>query len=210
MLLPYLEQSSLFKQLDLDKPIWDAANEPCGKRHLSVFLCPNDSVSRDGYVEMGVAPVELYGMASFVACFGPPDLDAVQDQRKGMFSRNSATTMANVLDGSSQTLMAGERVNGPFRGGIPHGVHFSYETTWAGAVRQFDEPTDDHGHMVLFQTGHTPNNPLSDDRDVSAPHFGYAQFLFADGHVRTVSSDINFAVYQALSTMADSEPIDGF
>ncbi len=84
-----------------------------------------------GFVEMGPLP-ERYAMASYAACFGPPDLDAVQEQRDGMFSRNSRTRFADVTDGLSQTLLIGERENGPFRRAGSHGVHFSYETAWLG------------------------------------------------------------------------------
>ena len=63
----------------------------------------------------------------------------------------------------------------------------------------------DHGHMVLFQTGHSPNNLYSDDRDVSAPYVGYANFLFADGSVRLITEQIDFSVYQSLSTKAGGE-----
>ena len=92
--------------------------------------------------------------------------------------------------------MAGERQNGPFRVEGVHGPHFEYETTWIGAVRDLDDPTDDHGHMVLFQTGSVPNAPLSDDRDVSAPDANVAQFLMCDGSVHTVSDDIDLTVYR--------------
>ncbi|MND07297.1 hypothetical protein D3C83_291840 [compost metagenome] len=54
--------------------------------------------------------------------------------------------------------------------------------------------------MVLFQTGHTPNHPLSDDRDVSAPHTGYANFLLGDGSCRAIIESIDFGIYQALGT----------
>ena len=139
-------------------------------------LCPSDTVSENSFVEM--QPGERYAMGSYVASFGPPDLDDNQEQRDGMFSRNSSTRTRDVRDGLSNTLCAGERQNGPFRNGAAHGVHFSYETTWCCAVREITDLTDDHGHMALFQTGHTPNSPFSDDRDVSAPHVGYANFLF--------------------------------
>jgi prepilin-type processing-associated H-X9-DG protein len=59
--------------------------------------------------------------------------------------------------------------------------------------------------MVLFQTGHTPNSAYSDDRDVSAPHLGYANFLMADGSVRLITEQIELSVYQSLSTRAGGE-----
>jgi hypothetical protein len=63
---------------------------------------------------------------------------------------------ADVTSGLSLTEMLGERQNGPLRNaGIP-GSHFEYELTWSTAVRDYDEPEDDHGHMVLFQTFAAP------------------------------------------------------
>ncbi len=209
MILPYIEQAPLYQQFNWNLPLWDAANLQARERHLAAFLCPSDTHSESNFVLMGSTP-ERYAMASYAANFGPPDLDDVQDQRDGMFSRNSRTRIADVTDGTSNTLMLGERQNGPFRNAGAHGNHFEYETAWSGAIRDADDPTDDHGHMTLFQTGHTPNHGLSDDRDVSAPHIGYANFLMADGAVRVISENINFGVYQGLSTRAGAEVLGEF
>lgn len=206
MILPYLDQAPLYAQFNWNLPIWDASNQIPRMQRLTVFLCPSDPVSSSSFVEMGPVP-EQYAMGCYVGNFGPPDLDANQIQRDGMFSRNSATQIRDVTDGLSNTLMLGERVNGPFRTVGAHGVHVNYETTWAAAVRDYSDPTDDHGHMVLFQSGHTPNSPLSDDRDVSAPHVGLAQFLLGDGSVRAIGESINFAVFQSLSTRAGGEVV---
>ncbi len=206
MILPYVDQSPLYAQFNWNAPVWDAANEPARTRHLNVFLCPSDPVSSNSFVEMG-ATAERYAMGCYVGNFGPPDLDANQEQRDGLFSRNSKTRSSDVPDGLSNTLLVGERVNGRFRTAGAHGVHVTYETTWCCAVRESTDPTDDHGHMVLFQTGHVPNAALSDDRDVSAPHIGLAQYLLGDGSVRAIGESINFGVYQSLSTRAGGEAI---
>ncbi len=206
MLLPYVDQAPLYAQFNWNVAVWDSANEAPRNRHLSVFLCPSDPVSSGSYVEMGPTP-ENYAMGCYVGNFGPPDLDATQEQRTGMFSRNSKTRSSEVTDGLSNTLMTGERVNGPFRTAGAHGVHVTYETTWCCAVREWDDASDDHGHMVLFQSGHVPNGALSDDRDVSAPHVGLAQFLLGDGSVRAIGENINFTVYQNLSTRAGGEVV---
>ena len=176
---------------------------------LPLFVCPSDPVSANGMVKMGPAP-EQYAMASYVGSFGPPDLDDSQEKREGLFSRNSATRFADVTDGLSATFLIGERMNGPFRNAGVHGNHFEYETTWCAAVRDWDEPDDDHGHMVLFQTGHVPNDPGSDDRDVSAPHIGYANFALGDGSVHSISENVSVEIYQALGTRAGSERVDAF
>jgi prepilin-type N-terminal cleavage/methylation domain-containing protein len=209
MILPFVEQTAIYGQFDWNRPLHDDVNRPARERHLPVFLCPSDPVSSNGYVEMGPLP-ERYAMASYAANFGPPDLDADQEQRTGLFSRNSRTRWSDVTDGLSNTLMLGERQNGPFRNGAVHGNHFSYETAWAGAIRDWDEPDDDHGHMTLFQTGHVPNSAESDDRDVSAPHVGYANFALADGAVRGISENVDHIVYEALGTRASGEPLGDY
>lgn len=207
MLLPMLEQRSLYQRFDFNRAVWDNTNAGPRMHHLRSFLCPSDPVSEREFVQMGGPPPEEYAMGCYVANFGPPDLDANQEQRDGVFSRNSATRFGHISDGLSQTLFVGERVNGPFRIAAAHGVHFAYETTWCCAVREAGDPTDDHGHMVLFHTGHPPNDPGSDDRDVSSAHETVSHFLMGDGHVRGLSVNIDFAAYQALSTRAGRENV---
>lgn len=204
LVLPFLEEQSVYDLMRFALPIHDIANTVPREKHLPVFLCPSDSVSPAGFVTMGD---ERYAMACYVGNFGPPDLDDVQEQRDGVFSRNSGTKLAEISDGLSHTLLVGERQNGPFRKAGVHGNHFEYETTWAGAVRDVDDPTDDHGHMVLFQSGHPPNDQDSDDRDVSSSHSGLAQFVMGDGSVRPVLESIDQAAYLALSTRSGGESI---
>jgi prepilin-type N-terminal cleavage/methylation domain-containing protein len=209
MILPYVDQANLYSRMNWNVPIYDAANEVPRQHRLAIYLCPTDSVSESSFVEMGPTP-ERYAMASYVSSFGTPDLDENQEQRLGAFSRNSRTRLAQMTDGTSNSLLVGERENGPFRRAGVHGVHFSYETTWAGAVREYDDPEDDHGHMAMFQTGHTPNSLDSDDRDVCAPHVGYANFLLGDGSCRAISESIDFNLYQALGTISSGEVIGQF
>jgi prepilin-type N-terminal cleavage/methylation domain-containing protein len=220
MLLPFMELQSMYDGFDFKKPIYDNINAAVREVHIATLLCPTDDVSPSGFVEMGT---ERYAMACYVANFGTPDLDEDQEQENpapvdpfqrkgpwGPFYRNSETKLREITDGLSHTLMAGERQNGPFRTAGSHGVHIEYETTWAGAVRDTDDNTDDHGHMVLFQTGHTPNHPDSDDRDVSASHSGEALFLLCDGSVHSIPEDIDEAVYFALGTMNWDETVREF
>ena len=204
LLLPFIEEAAIYKEFRFDLPLYDPANLIPRERHLAVFLCPSDPISPTGFVEMGD---ERYAMACYVGNFGPPDLDETQEKRDGVFSRNSRTKLKDITDGLSKTYMLGERQNGPFRHAGVHGPHFEYETAWAGAIRDVDDPTDDHGHMVLFQSGHPPNDADSDDRDVSSAHRGFAQFLMCDGSVRAIEESIDPNTYIAFSTRAGGEVV---
>jgi prepilin-type N-terminal cleavage/methylation domain-containing protein len=202
MLLPFMELVGIHGEFRFDLALYDPVNLVPRERHLAVFLCPTDPISPNGFVEMGT---ERYAMACYVGNFGPPDLDETQEKREGIFSRNSRTALREIHDGLSTTYLLGERQNGPFRHAGVHGRHFEYETAWAGAIRDLDDPTDDHGHMVLFQSGHPPNDVASDDRDVSSAHRGFAQFLMCDGAVRAVAESIDPGTYIACSTRAGGE-----
>lgn len=204
-LLPYVEQDALHRQIQWEAPIWDASNVAARTQHLRIYLCPSDGRSANQFVQMGS---EQYAMACYVASFGPGDMDDNPDDDRGVFFRNSKIRIEDVHDGTSNTLFVGERINGPFLTQHSHGVHVYYETTWIGAVREITDPEDDHAHMVLFQTGHLPNAPDSDDRDIVAPHPQGAQFLFGDGSAHFLRQTISLSVYQGLSTRAGGEAIN--
>jgi hypothetical protein len=210
MILPFMELKSIYDVIDFKKPVYNPVNV-VREQHIPTLICPTDDVSPSGFVEMGDA---RFAMACYVANFGTPDLDEDQEQENdpvrpghpwGPFYRNSSTKLSQITDGTTKTLMVGERQNGPFRTQGAHGVHIEYETTWVGAVRDIGDPSDDHGHMVLFQTGHTPNHALSDDRDVSASHSGEGLFLMCDASVHSIREDIDEKVYFALGTMNKDE-----
>jgi len=204
-LLPYVEQDALHRQIHWQAPIWDPANAAPRVQHLRIYLCPSDGRSPNQFVEIGS---EQYAMACYVGSFGPGDMDDNPEDDRGVFFRNSKIRIEEVFDGTSNTFFVGERINGPFLTEHRHGVHVYYETTWIGAVREITNPEDDHPHLVLFQTGHLPNAPDSDDRDVVAPHPQGAQFLLGDGSVHFLRQTISLSVYQALSTRAGGEPIN--
>lgn len=224
-ILPFVEETAIHDQIDFTLPVFHPDNQLAREQHLATFLCPTDDISPTGYIEMGD---EQWAMGCYVANYGTStesdayqaefadgpvdgvrrDIDDFSDNSNGVFYRNSKTKLAQITDGLSKTLLIGERQNGPFRAGIQLNNHFEYETTWAASVRDLEDPTDDHGHMTLFQTGHTPNDPVSDDRDVSAAHEGLAQFLLCDGSVRAINEDIEFAVYQAMGTRDGEEVVE--
>ncbi len=145
MILPFMELKNMYDAINFKLPIYDPVNAAIREQHIGSLLCPTDDVSPTGFVEMGT---ERYAMACYVANFGTPDLDLDQEQELapsgrpwGPFYRNSKTKLKDITDGTTRTLMVGERQNGPFRTQGSHGVHVEYETTWAGAVRDIGDNT---------------------------------------------------------------------
>jgi prepilin-type N-terminal cleavage/methylation domain-containing protein/prepilin-type processing-associated H-X9-DG protein len=202
MILPGVEQTPLFHAANFAVPLWSDANTTIATTAIGFYLCPSDDTSQGRFLER--APYR-YAMASYVASFGPADLDVVPEDRGGLFSRNSRTTFADVIDGLSQTLAVGERHNGKFPTVVGSGGHVSVETVWVGAI--MEGFTDAHGHTTLFVTGHTPTSPSLDDQDAASRHDGGTNFSLGDGSVRFIKNTINLSVYRSLSTRASGEVI---
>ncbi len=233
-MLSMMENENLQRHIRFDVAPYDSANLSARETSLSVFLCPTDRFSMNSFVirDPNSNPREQYASASYAANWGPasgtaespqqPDddinLDTTPDESSGPFYRNSRVKFRDVFDGVSNTIAIGERTNGPIldAGGNPVGVapHQSFETTWFAAVRDIEEPADDHGHMVLFDGEFTPNQTSHSgagaDRGVSANHAGLAQFAFLDGSVHTVPETIDLKAYRALCSIAGGEIANNF
>lgn len=216
MILPQLEHKNLYDQFDFSIPVFNVVNLPPRERHLSVFLCPSDPFSEDAFVARNdmSTPVERYAAASYAANWGPAsttvNLDMTPLQSRGVSYRNSNTRFRDLTDGLTNTLFLGERTNGPINAFVAPGGHALFETAWCAAVRDFTQPDDDHGHMVLFETQFRPNQPGGDDKGLSAPHEGICQFALGNGSVRAISENIDSGVYDALGTRSGGEVIGEF
>ena len=204
MILPQMEQPGLFNSINFSPPAWTSPNSTACTTRVSTYRCPTDftadlppgSLVREGF---------SYARSSYVANFGPNDLDITPEDRAGAFSRNSGTRFADVIDGLSQTLLGGERTNAVFLTVVGSADHFDLETVWPGAIKQ--DPADDHGHTALFQSAYFINSPNFDDRNAMSYHPGGLNFLMGDGSVRFLKLSIDLSIYRALGTRAGGEVI---
>lgn len=128
MLLPMVEQSPLYQQLDTRRPAWEPIHASAIATTLDLFLCPSVSGGDEPFVVVDQAgapllkrgnPVRL-GRSHYVAshgqeecwgdCSGPSggyngDVSRLAD---GPFYRNSRTRFRDVTDGLSSTVLLGE------------------------------------------------------------------------------------------------------
>jgi type II secretory pathway pseudopilin PulG len=99
-LLPFIEQDTLYKMIDFKQATTDKANSEARAVIVKVFLSPQDpimSVSK----ESG-ATNYLYNAGS------KPSLK----ENDGIFFQDSKTRIAQIVDGTSNTLMIGETLKG--------------------------------------------------------------------------------------------------
>ncbi len=137
----------------------------------------------------------------------------------GMLFVNSFVRVKSIPDGTSSTMLIGESVH-PSKFGIGPGygnAAVGGPCTWydGSAVVPGTNPKESVGR-ALRSTKYPMNSrllPMSDDDDNDVPfgsdHPGGTLFAFADGHVDFLADEINFALYQGLSTRDTGELLDG-
>jgi prepilin-type N-terminal cleavage/methylation domain-containing protein/prepilin-type processing-associated H-X9-DG protein len=231
-LLPYFEQANL-------KNLWDYSdfsNNVAGEKNaataqvLQVLRCPSDPLPDPVYVDPTSWNPEyayargFYGRSSYG---GNGGTRSFQTQSKdGMFFQDSGIRLRDVTDGTSNTLLFGERSH---RDSEFDRITFARHSTFY--------PLDQAGKWAaVFPTGggslmeHLLSTPVpinyrlpagTSDEEFNGPtgarnnrlcafgsgHPGGANFAFADGSVRFLSDSIPLETLQALSTRAGGEVV---
>lgn len=220
-LLPQLEQAALYGTLDFSKP-FDDGSQPNGRacaQILPMYRCPSSNsplhVSVQGVSDR--VPSNYLAVASGTATrdIGQSPALVGRLNQDGCMFINSPTRMASLLDGCSQSLALGEslfatNVTGPDASGIFQIVDHWYIGT--GDMADTNGDWIGEASEALGSTGVAMNN-LRDDSVVidekeiafTSNHPAGVQFVYADGHVTLLSSNIDRAVYSSLGTRAGGE-----
>jgi prepilin-type processing-associated H-X9-DG protein len=107
----------------------------------------------------------------------------------GIFFGNSRIGFGEISDGSSNTIMIGERLN--TLGTI----------SWVGVVSEVDEPFA----RIVAITDHAPNDPEMHFDDFRSAHTGGVNVTLADGSTHFVSNSVDETVYQAYGSRNGGE-----
>jgi hypothetical protein len=114
----------------------------------------------------------------------------------------SCTRIASITDGTSQTLLVGERIvqTGP-NGGL------SFTSAWFGQVAF----TDDYEYRGVPHLDASLQHPINQSETSSqcfgSRHPGGASFVLCDGAIRFLSQNIDEVVFEALGTPDGGEVI---
>ena len=240
MILPNLEQQSLFNQINFNRPAGSGVNAAVSLVKLPVFQCPSDPYQDPCpiYDSTFSAPIATVAHANYVGCAGWLECfngatgnivagfgdDAIPDGvygagARGVFWRNSQTRIADVLDGTSNTILAGERSGNhapsTWTGAVPGGRCPAW---MAAAVAPNSPPPGpaydnaDFGEALVLAHGnftHVPSadNPIFDPDTFYSFHPSGANFLLCDGSGRFISSNVDGYVYQAMTTIGGAEAL---
>jgi prepilin-type N-terminal cleavage/methylation domain-containing protein/prepilin-type processing-associated H-X9-DG protein len=232
-ILPYLEQDNLFKTY-LDNPVanQDPANQNFCRTPLAVYTCPSDIRKGQILAPDTLAPngagnggnvkyaASSYRGMSGIGDTGTTDTFAgyynevqqalkVHPNGRGIFHGDGASgllpeKMASILDGTSNTLMVGERhtishvTRGPYWADTFN--LYSLGASWPYSATMIPDYTKCAGmvkeNFCKYGWG--------------SQHPGGISFLFADAHVRSITPNVDMNLFMALSTVAGGEVIGDF
>jgi len=234
-LWPYIEQTALDSQNDLTLAFFEppvtirGTLDGLGGAFVSLYYCPSDSQGSD--IDGGGSTAFTRRRGNYVVNWGniryggPYDAVEIQEQDQGGYAPFSqidgvraqprATSMRNIVDGTSNTLMMSETLI----------AHSNEDNDWRGDFQN-------DGGVFRFQTFVSPNTSVPDvvgwfidtgdpnmpvvtgaiPDQVSAArssHNGGVNALNCDGSVRFVTDSISLDVWRALGTMNGEEVFNG-
>ncbi|MEZ6094512.1 MAG: DUF1559 domain-containing protein [Pirellulaceae bacterium] len=207
-LLTQVEAQNVYDVIDSSLDIDDPAHEAILQTIIPVFQCASDPSpnlvdlmddsgdhDHDHIVAFYEPPQTheelLVGRSNYVGVFGSIEIDDDPFAGNGMFYANSRTKMRDLLDGSSNTLMFGERRSDVL------------QISWVGVDAHIPHPYA----RVVGSTDHTPNNKLGHAEDFSSFHQVGANFALADGSTHFINDQIDESVFQGLGTRAGGEVV---
>jgi prepilin-type N-terminal cleavage/methylation domain-containing protein/prepilin-type processing-associated H-X9-DG protein len=231
LVLPYLEQMPLYDAANFNLGFGDVSapsddlfglreNATVRLASVSIFLCPS--------AEGGEGPIDLGGGAhlatspgQYIASAGWMDSAQTPIQGTGVFYPNSHVAIADVSDGTSATLMIGERSRNLADAAWPGS--FGSRTEPAPLCTKAGWPIQSCvGLMFLLMGrtgpssdiisgsisgGSTPNYPAAGADDFWSRHPGGCNFSFCDGSVRFVKETVAPMVFTGLASRAGGEVI---
>jgi type II secretory pathway pseudopilin PulG len=182
--LPQLDQQSLYQQLDFNIGNTLGVNRAAIAHPLQAFRCPTDSAPdqiRATLPQVGVMPVAHGNFAGVMP----------------VFDEVSRTRLTDIADGTSQTLIVGERRHS-------FGALGEVTSAWCGTLAH------ENGYQYSTSLPHVPihpNDTVNKADSFNSAHVDGVHFLLGDGSVQYLGLSLDKGVYHALSTPAGHEVV---
>ncbi|QDU96480.1 DUF1559 family PulG-like putative transporter [Lignipirellula cremea] len=199
-ILPYLEESGAYSLYDFGLGNTDPVNKAVVSQRVEAFLCPSGVLPRQipisGCDDNDRAP------GTYAVCMGTGSGWAPGNNGAIVNSMSGKTSIDDMIDGTSTTLMVGEAAwNIPdynFSSGPCSG-----QTRWGFSYWSSPYPLAT-GFSTLY-----PMNPRSGGSAVlsafRSDHPGMVQYCFVDGSTTSLSENLSKAVFDALGSREGEE-----
>jgi prepilin-type N-terminal cleavage/methylation domain-containing protein/prepilin-type processing-associated H-X9-DG protein len=186
-LLPHIEQDSLYRLLDTRQPV---QTQSAIRTVVKTYLCPSDLPPAAAFpvVDASLTSICSAAPSSYAATVGDDASEVDDSDGNGVFFRNSAIRLTDITDGTSNTVLVGDRAWADTQGtwaGIPTGA-----ITQPGPTNLW-QTTTGPGHALVLVHNNWINITTDADGgldDFSSKHANGVNVLLADGSVRFVRS----------------------
>jgi prepilin-type processing-associated H-X9-DG protein len=229
IILPYVEEQNLAHLWHLDKRFYADVNRAARETLVPIFSCPSragvnlvhDSQGNSGDHDTLAARGDYAGNAGSDDPDEPfpdywyPDANGVLITARMFFIPDypdrrwqSEISFKRITDGLSKTLLAGEKHiplgNLDAQGSLYNGDNQSNCARVAGRHSPLAKTPADRANC---RTLNSCQNCVCDN--FGSWHASISQFVFCDGHVASLSVDIDLTTLDRLATRADGEAIVG-
>lgn len=201
-ILPFIEQTNIYNELNFLAK-YDKNNRQLHSR-IETYRCSSD---RGADLAAGLGRSNYAGVMVGKAS----NTTAESTHGGGSFGMNSRRNFRDYRDGTSNTVMVGERRStARVRKEIPDnakvaqpdpGVVFGTEGNWVGT---------NPGELSIVSSAATGKLNSNTYGVFSSPHPGGANFLVGDGSVRLISENIDVTTYLAICTTGGGETTGDF
>ena len=232
-ILPFLEQEPLAQILrrgtvDEDQFWWEVTDDdgvPLASNVIPAFICPSDA-SPDGDFNSSCTFVDapdgqLFAKANFVAAVGAlrheNSDDAGFEDAWGIMAANTRTTFGNIQDGSSNTILIGERASRTETesGEVGSGVEDGWGAVWVGRIlnsRRLVGGRFSHDCFAGEIDGDDArsfgvNGTRTPSCLISSFHPGGGHAALADGSTHFLTDNTDLDTLKRLAAMADGEVV---
>jgi prepilin-type processing-associated H-X9-DG protein/prepilin-type N-terminal cleavage/methylation domain-containing protein len=207
-LLPYFEQDDIYRGINFSQREYANTLGPSsiGSRVIKLLICPSDPMK--DWVSVYINTY-FFGMNSYGGNGGTRSWFVSDMTTDGIFWINSKVRIADVHDGTSNTLLFGERLHwDPVYTGIDSLGGWAWSNYLSSQDYLFSTPVPVN---YTIPKG-TPLTFAVEDPRVCAfgsAHPGGANFAFCDGSTRflTLTSNSELPLLQALSTRNGGEVV---
>jgi prepilin-type N-terminal cleavage/methylation domain-containing protein/prepilin-type processing-associated H-X9-DG protein len=214
LMLPFFEQGVMSSQYDFKLDSFEFAKLPVARTPIAVYKCPSNAKWAD--VDLRRDYFGVKGGRDFAQVGGWGRGGTVD----GLFIIKNARKVGDVIDGTSNTLAAGESLGSDYApanedttGLIPKDSSGGYATWWVlsgNCFSGYNCVTNDSQinrrssrgtyHPINFVV--IPDSSRVEELAFGSDHAGGAQFVWADGHCSFVNDSISADVYNSVATIA--------
>ena len=217
LILQYIEQPALYQGFNRQASFYDAVNQPVVKTPMRAAQCPSvpggDRIFEILNLPPGNAPFSpsaLGAAGDYFACYGVWDpAYGTAAQRDGVFQNNLPRRLAEILDGTSNTILLFEQAGRPSQwcsGSLVPGLNQVNGSWWGAWAAYNGGQVQGYDASCTQSVGACAVN-CNNGRGVYAFHPGGANVLMADGSVHLLAAATSTNVLYALATRANAEVV---